>query len=34
MVFSNEYEVYYIMANDHGWMVTIKGIQTLLDIDE
>ena len=22
------------MANDHGWMVTINGIQTLLNIDE
>ena len=22
------------MANDHGWMVTINGIQTQLNIDE
>ena len=23
-----------MMADDHGWMVTINGIQTLLDINE
>ena len=25
---------HYITANDHGWMITINGIQTLLNIDE
>ena len=28
------YVVNYIMANDHGWMGTINGIQTHLNIDE